>query len=121
MCVVEKFYARVDPSRGDPVRNFLNFFTQTIACAYRVCVPISVSNGQKTWPPNANMHTHTHTHTDRQFELYILDKLQHPASPGGQHMPAASPLHFIVPQLIHTFVIEPIQHGSGEETGRLYR
>ena len=78
-------------------------------------MPSSVANGQKTWPPNAN------THTDRQFELYILDKLQRPASPGGQHMPGASPFHFIAPQLAHTFVIEPIQHLSGEETGRLYR
>ena len=53
------------------MRNFLNFFTQTFPCACRVCVAISVANGQKTWPPNANMHTHTHT--DRQLELYILD------------------------------------------------
>ena len=52
--------------------------------------------------------------------LYIhtyIHKLQCPASPGGQHMPGASPFHFIAPQ----FVIEPIQHGSGGETGRLYR
>ena len=35
-------------------------------------------------------------------------------------MRGASPFHFIAPQYTHTFVIEPIQHGSGEETGRLY-
>ena len=51
----------------------------------------------------------------------ILYKLQCTASPAGQHMPGASPFHFIAPQLTHTFVIEPIQHGSGGETGRLYR
>ncbi len=38
-------------------------FTQTFPCACRVCVPISVANGQKKWPPNANTHTHTHTHS----------------------------------------------------------
>ena len=38
----------------------------------------------------------------------------------GQHMPGAFPSHFIAPQLTDTFVIEPIQHGSGGETGRLY-
>ncbi len=35
-------------------------------------------------------------------------------------MPGTSPFHFIAPQLTYTFVIEPIQHGSGGETGRLY-
>ena len=34
-------------------------------------------------------------------------------------MPGASPVHFIAPQLTHTFVIEPIQHGSGGEPGRI--
>ena len=57
----------VDPSRGGPVHNLFYFFPKTFICAFRVCVPISVANGQKTWPPNVN------THTDRQFELYILD------------------------------------------------
>ena len=63
VCVMEKFHAWVDPLRGDLV----HIFTQTFSSACRVCVPISVANGQKTWPPNANTHTH------RQFELYILD------------------------------------------------
>ena len=63
VCVIEKFYAWFDPSRGDLV----HIFTQTFPSACRVCVPISVANGQKTWPPNVN------THTQRQFELYILD------------------------------------------------
>ena len=39
---------------------------------------------------------------DGQIERSVIRyKLQHPASPGGQHMPGASPLHFIVPQLTH--------------------
>ena len=56
-------------TRGSTLREgtrhiiFLNFFTQIFSCACRVCVPILVANGQKTWPPNAN------THIDRQFEL----------------------------------------------------
>ena len=54
------------------------------------------------------------------FALYI-NKLQCPALAGGQHMPGASAFNFITPQLTHTFIIEPIQHGSGGETGRLYR
>ena len=33
-------------------------------------------------------------------------------------MPGASPFYFIAPQLTHTFVIEPLEHGSGRETGR---
>ncbi len=57
--------------------------------------------------------------TSADARIYI-NKLQCLASPGGQHMPGASPFHFIAPQLTHTFVIEPIQHGSGGETGRLY-
>ena len=73
VCVIKKFYVGVDPSRGDPVHNFLIFFTQTLPCACRVCVPISVANGQRTWPPNANTHTQTDRQTDRQFELYIVD------------------------------------------------
>ena len=63
----------------------------------------------------ANRRTHRHSTSP----LYI-DKLQCPASPGGQHMPGASSFNFIAPQLTHTFVIEPIQHGSGGETNRLY-
>ena len=62
------------PREGTRCIIFL-FFTQSFLCACRVCVPISVANGQKTWPPNVNIHTHTHTHTDRQFELYILESL----------------------------------------------
>ena len=60
----------------------------------------------------------TDRQTDRHISfIYIDDKLQCPASPGGQHMPGASPFHFIAPQ----FVTEPIQHENGGETGRLYR
>ena len=55
VCVIEKFYAWVDPLRGDLV----HIFTQTFPSACRVCVSISVANGQKTWPPNANTHTPT--------------------------------------------------------------
>ena len=57
------------PREGTRCIIFLNFFMQTFPCACRVCVPISVANGQKTWPPNAN------TRTDRQFELYRVDYL----------------------------------------------
>ena len=52
VCVIEKLYAWVDPLRGDLV----HIFTQTFPSACRVCVPISVANGQKTLPPNANTH-----------------------------------------------------------------
>ena len=58
--------------------------------------------------------------TDRQTPLLYIQAPM-PGFAGEQHMPSASPSHFIAPQLTHTFVIEPIQHGSGGETGRLYR
>ena len=80
--------------------------------------PNSAEIGLAVFERRSYVRTHRQTH--RHLSFIYRDKLQHPASPGGQHMPAASPLHFIVPQLTHTFVIEPIQHGSGEETGRLY-
>ena len=57
-------FTRGSTSREGPL---CIFFRQTFPCACRVCVPISVANGEKTWPPNTNTHTH------RQFELYILD------------------------------------------------
>ncbi len=63
----------------------------------------------------------TDRQTDRHLCFIYIDKLQCPASPRGQHMPGASPFHFIALQLTHTFVIEPIQRGSGGETGRICR
>ena len=60
----------------------------------------------------SNRWTHRQTHRQTDTSPLYIYKLQCPASPGGQHMPGDSPFHFIAPQLTHTFVIEPIQHGS---------
>ena len=63
MCVVENFYAGRPLIRGPSAL----FFTQTFSFVCRVCVPISVANGQKTWPPNANTHIYI-----RLIFIYLL-------------------------------------------------
>ena len=92
------------PRKGTRCIIFFNFFTQIFLCACRVCVPISVANGQKTWPPNAN----THTHTDRQFELYIVQAPTPGFARGTTHARCFS------------FPLHSAAVGSGGETGRLF-
>ena len=59
----------VDPSRGDPVHNFLIFLRKPSSvrteCEYRFRLQTDKRRDPKR--------EHTHTHTQRQFELYIVD------------------------------------------------
>ena len=68
-CIIEKFYARVDPSRGDSVHNFFNFFMQTFPCVCRVCVPsVRADFGCDRTKDVAPKREHTDRQTDRQTD-----------------------------------------------------
>ena len=63
VCVVEKFYAWVDPSRGDSVHYFLYFFYANLS----LCVPsVRADFGCERTKDVAAKREHTYIHTHRQ-------------------------------------------------------